>query len=72
VGRPEHISEVNRHMKIENLVDMARRLLATADRGQTLVEYALIIVFISLGTLAALTFVRTQIEDVFTQIGNLL
>jgi Flp pilus assembly pilin Flp len=59
-------------VRIENWIDMARRFLAAADRGQTLVEYALIIVFISLGTLGAFTFFKNQIADVFTQIGNTL
>jgi Flp pilus assembly pilin Flp len=55
-----------------NLIDVARRSLAAAERGQTLVEYALIISFIALGTLGALTFVRNQVGDIFTQIGNFL
>ena len=42
------------------------------DSAQTLVEYALIIVVISLGTLVALTFLRDQIIAVFSQTGNLL
>ena len=59
-------------MTIEKLINMARRSLAAAEQGQTLVEYALIIVFISIGTLAAFTFVRSQIAQVFTDIANLL
>jgi Flp pilus assembly pilin Flp len=59
-------------VRIENWIDIARRFLAAADRGQTLVEYALIIVLISLGTLGALTFLKNQLADVFTQIGNML
>jgi len=42
------------------------------DRAQTLVEYALIIVVLSLGTLVAMTFLRDQIAQVFSQTGNLL
>jgi Flp pilus assembly pilin Flp len=42
------------------------------DEGQTLVEYALIIVTISIGVTAAMLFLRDQIRDVFTTIGNSL
>jgi Flp pilus assembly pilin Flp len=42
------------------------------DEGQTLVEYALIIVTISIGVTAAMLFLRDQIRTVFTQIGNAL
>ena len=59
-------------MTIEKLSGLARRSLAAAEEGQTLVEYALIIVFISIGTLAAFTFLKGQIAQVFTDIGNLL
>ena len=40
------------------------------DEGQTLVEYALILVTISIGVLAAMTFLRNQINALFTTIGN--
>jgi Flp pilus assembly pilin Flp len=40
------------------------------DEGQTLVEYALILVTISIGVLAAMTFLRDQINLLFTAIGN--
>jgi Flp pilus assembly pilin Flp len=59
-------------MTFEKLTEMARRFLAAAEQGQTLVEYALIIVFISIGTVAAFTFLKSQIAQVFTDIGNLL
>jgi Flp pilus assembly pilin Flp len=42
------------------------------DEGQTLVEYALIIVTISIGVTAAMVFLRDQIRQVFTDIGNAL
>ena len=42
------------------------------DEGQTLVEYALIIVTISIGVTAAMLFLRDQIRQVFTDIGNAL
>jgi Flp pilus assembly pilin Flp len=42
------------------------------DRAQALVEYALIIGVIALGSLVALTFLRDQLIAVFSQTGNLL
>jgi Flp pilus assembly pilin Flp len=42
------------------------------ERAQTLVEYALIIVVLSLGTLVAMMFLRDQLIAVFSQTGNLL
>jgi Flp pilus assembly pilin Flp len=42
------------------------------EEGQTLVEYALIIVTISIGVTAAMTFLRGQIAGVFSSIGNSL
>ena len=42
------------------------------EEGQTLVEYALIIVTISIGVTVAMTFLRDQIAAVFTTIGNAL
>ena len=57
---------------------MNRMLIALAapslkrEEGQTLVEYALIIVTISIGVTAAMLFLRDQIRSVFTTIGNAL
>jgi len=42
------------------------------EEGQTLVEYALIIVTISIGVTAAMVFLRGKIQGVFTTIGNAL
>jgi Flp pilus assembly pilin Flp len=42
------------------------------EEGQTLVEYALIIVTISIGVTVAMTFLRDKIIGVFSQIGNAL
>lgn len=42
------------------------------QEGQTLVEYALIIVTISIGVVLAMEFLRDQIRTVFTTIGNAL
>ena len=40
------------------------------DEGQTLVEYALIIVTISIGVTVAMTFLRDQISSIFSTIGS--
>jgi Flp pilus assembly pilin Flp len=48
------------------------RDLLVDDRAQALVEYALIIVVVSLGVLLALSFLRDQLIAVFSQTGNLL
>jgi len=42
------------------------------DEGQTLVEYALIIVTISIGVTAAMLFLLDKIAGFFTTIGNAL
>ena len=42
------------------------------EEGQTLVEYALILVLIALVVTLALTFLSTQINSIFTTIGNKL
>ena len=48
--------------------------LASLEReeGQTLVEYALILVLIAVVVTVALTFLSTQINSIFTTIGNSL
>ena len=51
---------------------MLARLLTGASSGQTLVEYSLILVVVSLGTLAAMTFLRNRISFFFSQVGDLL
>jgi Flp pilus assembly pilin Flp len=43
---------------------------AKREEGQTLVEYALIIVTISIGVTVAMTFLRDQISSIFSTIGN--
>jgi Flp pilus assembly pilin Flp len=40
------------------------------EEGQTLVEYALIIVTIAIGLTGAMLFLHNQIAAVFTQIAN--
>ena len=59
-------------MSLSMWKDGARRSLAAAERGQTLVEYALIIALVSLGVLGAMSLLKTQIVNVFSQVGSLL
>ena len=42
------------------------------EEGQTLVEYALIIVTISIGVTAAMVFLKEKIASVFSTIGSTL
>jgi pilus assembly protein Flp/PilA len=40
------------------------------DEGQGLVEYALIIAVIAIAVIVAMVFLRGQIENIFSNIGN--
>ena len=40
------------------------------DDGQGLVEYALIIAVIAIAVIVAMVFLRGQIENIFSNIGN--
>jgi len=40
------------------------------DRGQGLVEYALIIAVIAIAVIVAMVFLRDQISNIFSNIGN--
>jgi pilus assembly protein Flp/PilA len=40
------------------------------EEGQGLVEYALIIVVIAIAVIVAMVFLRGQIENIFSNIGN--
>ena len=42
------------------------------ERGQTLVEYALIIAVIALGLILALYFLRGEIREIFSDTGSTL
>jgi Flp pilus assembly pilin Flp len=53
-------------------INQTTRPFVSDERAQALVEYALIIVVVALGTLVALTFLRDQLIAVFSQTGNLL
>ena len=46
--------------------------LRDEETAQGLVEYALIIVVVSLGTIAALTFLRNEIRGLFSRAGSSL
>jgi pilus assembly protein Flp/PilA len=41
-----------------------------ADDGQGLVEYALIIAVIAIAVIVAMAFLRDQISNIFSNIGN--
>jgi Flp pilus assembly pilin Flp len=42
------------------------------ERGQGLVEYALIIAVVALGVIVAIVFLRDQISDLFNRTGSQL
>jgi pilus assembly protein Flp/PilA len=42
------------------------------DEGQGLVEYALIIVVIAIAVIVAMVFLRSQLQTLFSNIGNSL
>jgi pilus assembly protein Flp/PilA len=42
------------------------------EEGQTFVEYALILAFIAIVVIGALTFLQGKISDIFTTVGNAL
>jgi pilus assembly protein Flp/PilA len=46
------------------------RLSLSREEGQTLTEYALILALIALLVVGAIFFLRTQITDLFSNIGN--
>lgn len=46
------------------------RAMVRKQEGQTLVEYALILVTISIGVLGAMTFLKGQIDALFSFVGN--
>jgi pilus assembly protein Flp/PilA len=41
-----------------------------SDEGQGLVEYALIIAVIAIAVIVAMVFLRGQIQNIFSNIGN--
>jgi Flp pilus assembly pilin Flp len=67
------------HSYLERLEDRLATLVTgllqpslKREEGQTLVEYALIILTISIGVTVAMTFLRDQLVSLFSQIGNAL
>lgn len=40
------------------------------EEGQDLIEYALLLGFISLAVITALTTIRTQLNNVYTSVGS--
>ena len=55
-----------------NLFDHLVARLHREDEGQTLVEYALILAFVSVLSIGALTILHNQINTVFTTVSNAL
>ena len=49
---------------------LARAGFWTDDRGQGLVEYALIIVTVSIAIVVAMVFFKDQLGNLFSNIGN--
>ncbi len=62
-------------MAMQMLTHLFSRLIARVaerEEGQDLVEYALILVFISIASIAALTALGPQIAAIYTQISDAL
>jgi len=55
------------YVKAQNLKD-----LMSCDEGQDLVEYALLVALISLGAIATVRGISTQIGTIFTDISSTL
>ena len=49
---------------------MDLKLFLREDDGQGLVEYALIIAVIAIAVIVAMVFLRGQIQNIFSNIGN--
>lgn len=56
-------------MRTHRLTTQIRRMLAT-DRGATAVEYGLIVALIALAIITAVTLVGTNLDSLFTEVGN--
>lgn len=57
---------------LAHLQSLLDRSVRHDDRGVTAVEYGLIVFFIALVIIAAVTFLGTQLNTIFTNIGNAL
>ena len=59
---------LNVYLRIRNYIED----LLHKEEGQTLTEYALILVLIAIAAILAMTFLGTQISTIFSSIGNKL
>ena len=50
--------------------DVQMRAFFRDDQGQGLVEYALIIVVIAIAVIVAMLFLRDQLSNLFSNVGN--
>lgn len=57
---------------ISQLIPLLLNMFASQEDGQDLVEYALILVFISIAAIAALMALGPQIAAIYTQISQAL
>lgn len=55
------------YVKAQNLKD-----LMSCDEGQDLVEYALLVALISLGAIATIVGITTQVKNIFISISSTL
>lgn len=55
------------YVKAQNLKD-----LMSCDEGQDLVEYALLVALISLGAIATVSGITTQVKNIFISISTTL
>jgi pilus assembly protein Flp/PilA len=56
---------------MRKLVQITRKL-SEWEEGQTLTEYALLLFFIAVLAILAITFLGTQISDIFSNVANRL
>ncbi len=57
---------------IKNTMSRIKSLVPRSKKGQTLVEYALILAFISIVAIVVLQSVGTQVKSKFSQISSAL
>lgn len=53
-------------------MDLARIIWLQEKKGQTLLEYALIVVLISIVAIVVLTIIGVDVRNIFTAIGDFL
>ena len=56
--------------RLRELLDPARRVAHDEERGQGMVEYALILVLIAIVVIVIVTVVGQQVNNVFSNISN--